>query len=969
MALRDSSLSATNLATHHYLECDLYIHNIYHRREQHLSKANFKRGLDWERSCLLPFLDKENLLLTIPSTPVDGDTLAANIEADERDHFFVAGVEFWPSQELRQRFVDAGLTPVKFGLAKPDLLEIVRSADGVVTWKVVDAKASKTVKTSHHVQIYFYTLCLSYLLPRPFFKSSGSAAIWLPPAGGFDTDSIPSLEDLKSINVSLLAPSLDEYLFSRLPVILSLSRDNIDWHLNPLCRTCPFRSDCEKTVIEEGQLGIIPNISLAQVRNLKSLLTISRGTAASAVPDIEDLHFLLAEAGKIRDIEASYPVTVKKARRILAVQTSSNVVQRHNFTLPRREDIAVVISLIVDPSASKQGIAFFFISVHSSIPSFQPDSVHGPGALFITALSTVLRDILVLNAVVEPVPLTQFYVFSPGEYTVLQDHFINRALTTVPGSREDLRLCIDFMSSGNWSAPELRTHLERMGISISGTPDELRQRIEGEIQRLREEELGQLPRVVILKHQIEALLALPVPGYWDLTECALTILPPSSVDRFCPSDEELYDAYKMSGSLDLLKDKLARRNASIYAVLQNTRARLSASGIGLLVNDARVLSSNFMDICKEDTLRKLFFMQQFEVMAKLSELWKARIAGCPDAHILEYRETLQDIKGTAHIFHLISGGLDLPGGDKDKAFYGYIMTEDVHRAGDVPVEALFDDLSVCGLLFPPNKYTLSRWTRQNPIVQRKLIRQHISVTLQTWGGPDSRLVVGRYYRLSPRLVDFNITKILSTLVELDLRAAIAPEDSTDIPFLQLILKPGSFDSSSLIERGKEFIREENNIQAMFRTLRGLDGPDGVTGALVLKPSQHRAVQRIMTSRLSVLWGPPGTGKTYTIALGLLRLLEVQHRLGDIQCKIIFITAMTHAAIEAVMNKLFYLKDCYTSINSLPTGWLEDVTFERVLRGSEHKGPSRSHSQSICLYAGTVYQVGRGHVPDNLLMFW
>lgn len=147
-----SRLSATNLATHHHLGgCDLYLHNVYYRRSSQahdpseLAKANFERGLDWEQSCLLPFLDRENLLLTIPPVPVDSDVLLANLEADDRDHFFVAGLVFWPPQELKQRFLDAGTDPVNFGLAKPDLLEVTRTPHGM-TWKVIDAKASKAVK-------------------------------------------------------------------------------------------------------------------------------------------------------------------------------------------------------------------------------------------------------------------------------------------------------------------------------------------------------------------------------------------------------------------------------------------------------------------------------------------------------------------------------------------------------------------------------------------------------------------------------------------------------------------------------------------------------------------------------------------------------------------------------------------------------------------------------------------------------
>ncbi|KAJ7270062.1 hypothetical protein B0H12DRAFT_1178144, partial [Mycena haematopus] len=1014
------SLSATNLAAYHHLSCDLYLRNVYDRDKaqdssdkqdpSELAAANFERGLGWERR-LFAFLDQNDLLLTIPPAPVNGNVLSANIEADDRPHFFVAGVAFWPPPELRQRFLDAGTAPVNFGLAKPDLLEIIRTPSGVTTWKVVDAKASKAVKTSHHVQIYFYSLCLSYILPGPFFQPAGSAGIWLPSADEFDFEATPSFDDLKSINISLLKPSLDDFLFRRLPKILSIPRANIDWHLNPLCRGCPFESDCEKRTVEDGELGSIPNISLAEVKPIRTLLGISRGfsTANSVVTDIEDLHFLLGNTGKLDKIRKSFPSTLKKVKRILAVRRSSpvspmveaartkavQIIRRRNLTCPRREDIAVFMSLVADPSSSR-AFATFCISVFSTIPSFQPEPFHGTQTSFLPMLAAMLRKILSLNETVRPVPLTQFYVFSVGEQTALQSHIINSALASTPD--DDIRLCIGALAQGvsllqtrfqplllsgalltfmaKGRKADLQTCLDRMGVpvSTSGSVDQLRARIQQEIQRLqndgrsdeddRRTELGQLPRVVVLKKELESLLALPIPGSWDLAECALALLPKSSPDRKCPNDEDVFNAYK-SNDQEALEDKLEQRNTSIYAVLQNMRARISSSGATLLVNDAKKLTSNFIDVCKEDNLRKLFFMQQFEVLAKLSELWKARIEACPDAPVLEYKETVQGAKGVEHVFYLLSGSLDIPAGDKDKAFYDYIMTEDDTGPDDIPVEALFDDLSVAGLLFPLNRNTKARWDNQNAVVRQKLLvadlrdiavdGQRTKVTVQTWGGWDVRLVAGHHYRVSPRLVDFNTTKVLSTLLELDIAATTGLD--ADVPFLQLILNPRSFgDDPDFVEMGKEFVKVENSIQSMFQQLKKLDTAGGAAGALVLKPSQHRAVQRILSNRLSVLWGPPGTGKTYTIALALLRLLEVQHRLGHTKRKIVFITAMTHAAIEAVLSKLSHLRECYTSIDSLPTEWLDNVKIERVFKGHDHAAPSKSDPSANILYAGTVYQL-------------
>lgn len=92
-----------------------------------------------------------------------------------------------------------------------------------------------------------------------------------------------------------------------------------------------------------------------------------------------------------------------------------------------------------------------------------------------------------------------------------------------------------------------------------------------------------------------------------------------------------------------------------------------------------------------------------------------------------------------------------------------------------------------------------------------------------------------------------------------------------------------------------------------------------------------------------------------MSLTLLRLLEVEHRHHGPAPKIIFITAVTHAAIEACRSKLLRLMDAYRSIDSLPSQWLDDVTVEVVSRGNDHAAPQNKGSL-VQIYAGTIYQV-------------
>lgn len=155
------SLSATNLAIHHHLNCDLYIHYIYHGCKpdevqdgtpgpysgfSELVKAQFERGLDWERK-LFKWLDDQDMLLTILPALTDANTLLTIIDFDVRDHFYIAGLAFKPPNEtFEMTYARNDKTPVQFGVAKPDLLEIKRQEDGTILWRVIDAKSSKSMK-------------------------------------------------------------------------------------------------------------------------------------------------------------------------------------------------------------------------------------------------------------------------------------------------------------------------------------------------------------------------------------------------------------------------------------------------------------------------------------------------------------------------------------------------------------------------------------------------------------------------------------------------------------------------------------------------------------------------------------------------------------------------------------------------------------------------------------------------------
>jgi hypothetical protein len=70
-------------------------------------------------------------------------------------------------------------------------------------------------------------------------------------------------------------------------------------------------------------------------------------------------------------------------------------------------------------------------------------------------------------------------------------------------------------------------------------------------------------------------------------------------------------------------------------------------------------------------------------------------------------------------------------------------------------------------------------------------------------------------------------------------------------------------------------------------------------------------------------------------------------------KVVFLTAMTHAAIDACLTKLSQLIEHYRKIPDLSAAWLDRIKIEHVVKGKDHAPPAPGLNY---VYAGTVYQV-------------
>ncbi|MFO0804724.1 MAG: AAA domain-containing protein [Gemmataceae bacterium] len=140
-------------------------------------------------------------------------------------------------------------------------------------------------------------------------------------------------------------------------------------------------------------------------------------------------------------------------------------------------------------------------------------------------------------------------------------------------------------------------------------------------------------------------------------------------------------------------------------------------------------------------------------------------------------------------------------------------------------------------------------------------------------------LVGGRYRLLRRFMDFNSDRVIEYLRRVDeagggFFAAIVRDPQSAAKVVPL---PSKVEESAVAEEPK----------------------------LKLMKSQMDAYREIRRRRLVAVWGPPGTGKTHSIAviiLGLLRAYEATKRPFRV-----LVTAFTHAAIENVLKKVVELR--------------------------------------------------------------
>jgi hypothetical protein len=283
-------------------------------------------------------------------------------------------------------------------------------------------------------------------------------------------------------------------------------------------------------------------------------------------------------------------------------------------------------------------------------------------------------------------------------------------------------------------------------------------------------------------------------------------------------------------------------------------------------------------------------------------------------------------------------------------------------------ELSFDDLKYFNCVFPVAK---AKWASQPESIRRNLALAHpVSIdlpmdddkpmiSLQLYRSGEFKMVPGQEFRMLRRYVDFNLPKILRNFLEID----VSSRTEKSI-FLRLLENPNQVGQQSVDEEGR-YAREEIRLNTLYRQLRDLGNSDAVQ--LVFQRSQRRVMQSILKRHATIVWGPPGTGKTHTLALSTLYLLEILYTMTTDKV-IVWMTAVTNAAIEIFVQKLEFLRDRIKAIPNLKKEWIDALSILRITSGPKPPLPKGR----LTVAAGTVWQLWNwnekyGHTANVLII--
>ncbi|KAI8801408.1 hypothetical protein BJ742DRAFT_31731 [Cladochytrium replicatum] len=830
------------------------------------------------------------------------------------------------------------------------------------------------------------------------------AEIWIP-LNGQIADGIPDPNGI--VPLPALESLLKEFLFQQLPDLLKSNIEDIPWHYYSICSSCNFQQRCRSETETKRTISMIPNLSVTDAKMLRSVKRLPGIVASGSTTDIEDLASILHSDVKMNTMKQMYPSTYIRFRSVLDVPahskespylksvTTSTVQMLHSpcLTFPRSEDIGVFLSVLVDPeSAAVFGYFALAIDQHSGNTLHQTKFLANRDSLslgeleasIVYDLAALLRKLQELNASRGSFARVQFYVFDESEKHALVNLLVDMACSRPTESfdeDDDLSLCIAGLlddsqvlltvvqpslidvgklfgdSKGKMKKAKLQQFVKLfcamlgVEVDVSGTVEQLFARLKDLIrQSSGRNPSWKLPRISCMRKAVQDLVCIPVPGYFGIEDCARWLLDSKDV-----KDISLAGIFELwtTAQNESAEDALIARTRLTADVAKDLRRRVQSTVeqknlklSDILINDAPVFDPIVLNVCTNPHLRKLLFMTQYEVITKMENIVQAR---CRSTRQIELSYDRFGKEQYTYVFKVRQGLAYV----EETEFFDFLLVRDV--PGNIVFPALFfDDLSFCSTF----KFQLQHRDDSLQVIREHVAfanvvnvdRQANEVTLQVryTKGWFRFPRAGEVFRLFERYVDFNLSKVVRSLLETQIEST----NATQPVFVKFVSTGHVFNARPPFDK-TPLVKEEKQMYRAYKHWRSLETTPNIA-LLHFMPSQRKAFQSFIERTTTVIRGPPGHGKTHTLALCALRMIELKARTSSRHdpCRII-VTALTHAAIGNFVAKFDTLLSAAREVKDMPDGEWRDEVRRVMLKNADEKVDAET---KYLVVAGTVWGI-------------
>ncbi|HOI57549.1 MAG: AAA domain-containing protein [Methanoculleus sp.] len=803
-----------------------------------------------------------------------------------------------------------GLNPDlhRFSPCRPDLIRFGEGSDGEPALSVIDIKASEDLSVSHRIQATLYALILDHaltLLGIDLPVDLDRAGIWL-----YGED------EPETFRLHLNVRVIEDFFRHRIPGVFAGPAADVPWHITSRCESCEFYPHCRHEAETTGSVSQIPGLSSVGRRYLRE----AAWNGGRPINTLDDLAGFLSDPESDRCLDGCGSLAGRGDRlreTVRAIRTGEVVpLAATSLALPIFEDVGLVLTLQKDPVSGRVYALGFRRNRGNAVygtPSREEIFIAADEGdcdrirrEFVRALAAELSAVDEYNQDREwaDKKSVQTYVYDTYE----EDLFTRLIVKAIedPATAED--------------ALRLRFYYQDPGIATGSAHPS-----------------GSVPfPLVVLTREIRRLLALPVPFTLRMPEVLAAI--PSSRFAYRLNAGDLFwneqsnamksDAVIMawSGSqpeaADWIRQEVSRRLIAAGSILDGLRERVK----GNLVRWAENFRFPRPWDAETPEISRLLFIAEYESAVgaqKVQEMRsRPRDAGVRDGISIPLRKS----EGN---FWKVLAPLDLALFEQSQVF-SYLLVRDDDAGREAQLS--FEDARYRASMNPGRSGACFAMVRDS-IVDRKAGLVRGLVLEVTYGQGFPPFEEGDLAVLHPRFTDFTVERAVERLLDLDAQPGNA--------FIRLLRDPRGFAVP---------VREREEVVCDAERLARDSG---------FTKSQERAFRQVLENRLTLVWGPPGTGKTHFLANALLSLVKARRVHGE-QVRI-GVTAFTHAAIENLLVKVQESVGEFGLDTDLAIYKLKGTRTARGERSLEALPHERADTVVGCpslLLGGTVHSFGK-----------